>query len=161
MEAWKHQPLESEPDAVARRRTAVYDRILVALRGDEMDEAILLEATGLACALGATLVLLQVTHTHSGDVPGSRREELQARLEARAGEVRCQGPSVEVVVREGEPWEEICSLAENGSIDLLVMGKRHHSEAWDLISGSQSERVIKSCPISVLLVDSGSEELRH
>lgn len=139
----------------------MYDRILVALKGDEIDEAILHEAAGLACALGATLVLLQVTHTHSGDASSYLRKEVQAHLEARAGEVRGQGLSVEVVVREGEPWEEICGLAENGSIDLLVMGKHHHSEVRDLVSGSGTERVIRSCRVSVLLIDSGPEKHRH
>jgi nucleotide-binding universal stress UspA family protein len=139
----------------------LYKRILVALKGDEIDEAILPEVAGLACALGATLVLVQVTHTHSRDASTHLREQALAYLGARAGELRCQGMGVEVVVREGEPWEEICGLAENGSIDLLVMGKHHHSEVRDLISGSATERVIRSCRISVLLVSGGAEELRR
>jgi nucleotide-binding universal stress UspA family protein len=139
----------------------LYDRILVALKGDEIDEAILHEVAGLACALGATLVLLQVTHTHSRDASNYLREQALAYLGARALELRRRGLNVEVVVREGEPWEEICGLAENGSIALLVMGKHHHSEVRDLISGSETERVARSCRVSVLLIDSGPEKHRH
>ena len=139
----------------------MYQRILVALKGDGTDEAILLEVAGLAGVLGATLVLARVTHTHSRDASGYLREEGLAYLGARALELRRQGLGVEVMVREGEPWEEICGLAENGSIDLLLMGKHHHSEVRDLMAGSETERVIRSSPVSVLLVGPAAAKLRH
>ena len=159
--AWNHQPLEGDLSRLTKGGHALYDRILVALRGDEIDEAMLHEVAGLAYALGATLVLLQVTHTHSRDTSSYLREQALAYLGARALELRRQGLGVEVAVREGEPWEEICGLAENGSIDLLAMGKHHHSQVRDLISGSETERVIRSCRVSVLLIDSGPGKHRN
>jgi universal stress protein A len=132
----------------------MYGRILVALKDIMAQDAVVQHAIGLAQATEATLILVHVTHTHDRDASTYLGHEAQLQLESRAEEAHALGVPAEVMIIEGEPWEEICALAENGSVDLLVMGKHTHSEVRDLMAGSVTEQLTRHCDLSVLLVDS-------
>ena len=68
-----------------------------------------------------------------------RREEVPTDIDAR------------LVVREGFVPEEIVAEAKNGGHDLVVMGTHGHTGLERVLLGSVAERVIRSCPIPVLV----------
>lgn len=129
-------------------------RILVALKGTTVDDAVMVRAGELARAMDAALVLLHVVHPDALDASGVRKDEAAQRLEAHAATIRSHGMEAETMVVEGEPWEEVCAVAENGSFSLLVLGKHAHTEVRDIVAGSETDRLIRRCRISVVLVDS-------
>jgi len=56
-------------------------------------------------------------------------------------------------VAVGDPWEEIIYYIHSKSIDLVVMGT-HGRKAFDkIVFGSVAERVIKTAPVPVLVVN--------
>jgi nucleotide-binding universal stress UspA family protein len=132
----------------------MYRRILVALKDITTQDAVIQHAVGLAQATKAVLILVHVTHTHALDASAYQEQGARVQLERRAAEAHQLGIQTEVMVVEGEPWEEICLLAENGSFDLLVMGKHAHSEVRDLVAGSVTEQLIRHCRMPILLVES-------
>jgi len=56
------------------------------------------------------------------------------------------------VVLHGNPAETICSRAEEGGYDLIVMGARGLSYIQGLLIGSTTESVLRSSPCPVLIV---------
>jgi nucleotide-binding universal stress UspA family protein len=68
-----------------------------------------------------------------------RREEVPTDVDAR------------LVVREGFVPEEIVAEAKKGRHDLVVMGTHGHTGLERVLLGSVAERVIRSCPVPVLV----------
>jgi nucleotide-binding universal stress UspA family protein len=58
----------------------------------------------------------------------------------------------EVVVKAGDPVEEILKEAHDGSYDLLVMGNRGERALKDRLMGSTAWRVLHGAQIPVMLV---------
>jgi len=56
------------------------------------------------------------------------------------------------LVMEGDPAEEILSLAQEPRADLIILGARGASLIRGLVVGSVADRVLKSAPCSVLIV---------
>lgn len=58
----------------------------------------------------------------------------------------------EGVILQGTPGSEICSAADEGSYDMVVMGARGLSYLEGVLLGSTTESVLKSSPSPVLIV---------
>lgn len=136
------------------------NRLLVAVDGSPSS----IHAASLALALArrseAAVIALVVVEdvgplpTESEKPPGDRdRVEWLAErrfapvLEAlgeRAG-------SLERRVVEGSPPETICRVAEQESVDLIVMGSRGLTAAGRFLLGSVSDAVLRHAPCSVLV----------
>ena len=56
------------------------------------------------------------------------------------------------LVRGFEPAEDLISLAETNSADLLVIGLRRRSPVGKLILGSNAQRILLDAPCPVLAV---------
>ncbi len=54
-------------------------------------------------------------------------------------------------LREGYPPEEVLAEVKAGSYDLLVMGTHGHTGIKHVLLGSVTERVLRQCPIPVLV----------
>jgi nucleotide-binding universal stress UspA family protein len=61
-----------------------------------------------------------------------------------------EGISVEFVVADGEPGEEIVRVATERKCDLLVMGTHGRTGLGRLLMGSVAERVMRRAPCPVL-----------
>ena len=62
-------------------------------------------------------------------------------------------PNIVTSVVAGDAWEEIIYYIHSKSIDLLIMGT-HGRKGFDkIIFGSVAERVIKTAPVPVLVVN--------
>ncbi len=82
---------------------------------------------------------------------------IKERLEEFCAEVGTQLPACPfitdaVVVRIGNPVEEILKLAEAGDFDMLVMGAHGHGIIGESLMGSVSRRVLRRCRKPVLVI---------
>ncbi len=82
---------------------------------------------------------------------GSDTPENRQRLEQAAQRLRDAGYRVETDLRAGDPDAQIAQVVEQQGIDLLVMGAYGHSRIRNLIIGSTTTEMIRSCLIPVVL----------
>ena len=73
------------------------------------------------------------------------------KLESAAALLRDAGYTVGTTVQAGQPEAVICEKIKTGQFDLLLMGAYGHSHIRNLIIGSTTTAMIRSCKIPVLL----------
>lgn len=73
-------------------------------------------------------------------------EDVQAELPA------CPFITENIIVKIGNPVEEILQEIENNSYDLVVMGAHGQSALADAVMGSTSRRVVRRCKKPVLVI---------
>ncbi|MBI5075682.1 MAG: universal stress protein [Nitrospirae bacterium] len=79
--------------------------------------------------------------------------QMQAEAEAELSRmIKRSGGQHAGEVLHGNPAETICSVAEEGGYDLVVMGARGLSYIQGLLIGSTTESVLRSSPCPVLIV---------
>lgn len=130
----------------------LYARILVPLKKDPGDAAVLQHATEFARLAGARLILVHVAHTHSRDAAALLNREALDYLEEQAAPPRASGMEVDLQILDGEAAEGIGQAAAQTAADLIVMGSHGHSQVRHVLLGSVTERVIRSSTTPVLLV---------
>ena len=68
----------------------------------------------------------------------------------------------DILIRQGNPDNEIISETKSGKYNLLVIGARTHSSApTEFIFGDTTHRIIKDSPISVLVSRGITQNLNH
>jgi nucleotide-binding universal stress UspA family protein len=151
-----------------------FTRILVALDGSRLAEAVLPAACSLARALGACLVLVHVLEreppaTVHGEPHHSEAQEATAYLEQLAAELRRQGIAVEVHVHERPVGDVAAALdrhAHELGADLIAMCAHGRTNLRTRLVGSIAERILRGGAIPILLrtvrePDGGSFALRN
>ena len=138
--------------------------ILVAVDGSEYSEAAVRVAGELVRQHGAaSLTLLNVIEVVTSDagpveVPGSPGGPEVWATFARPREILAQyGIEPKLLLREGDPANEIIETARVGGYDLIVVGHRGLSPIKAFLLGSVSDRVVAHAPCSVLVVREGLE----
>jgi len=84
-------------------------------------------------------------------------DKLQSRLTKFCDEVQAELPACpfitdNIIVKIGNPVDEILQEAENKGYDMVVMGAHGHSVLANALMGSTSRRVIRRCKTPVLVV---------
>jgi universal stress protein A len=92
-----------------------------------------------------------------GETPLPLREQLEQELRADAEQwlqrlAVAQTVPVEPLVVWGSPASEICRIAKERSVDLIVMATHGRTGLGHLFIGSVAERVVRHAPCSVLIV---------
>lgn len=137
----------------------MYKKILVTLDGSETAEEILPHIQALSGSDGE-VHLLRVAMAHT--LPGVDPTDAQAKV-VREGEdylkavedrLKQTGIKVESHVRYGHPAEEILDHIEHRNVDLIAMTTHGRSGVGRWLMGSVAEKVVRSCPIPVLVVRS-------
>ncbi len=77
--------------------------------------------------------------------------EAKQQLENTATSLRDAGYTVKTTIQAGQAEAVICENIKKNEIDLLVMGAYGHSRIRNLIIGSTTTAMIRSCKIPVLL----------
>ena len=119
-------------------------------------------ACELARALGAQVHLLNVVSIPAMGVPelglsltSTMIDQLvvdnQAAIEQLA-KTRCAGQVGQVLVRAGNPRDEINEVAKELGVDLIVMGTHGRRGISRALLGSVAEIVVRSAPCAVLTV---------
>jgi nucleotide-binding universal stress UspA family protein len=145
----------------------MYDHILVPTDGSPGVERAVEHAVDLAAAHGATLHALYVVNTasyssmpmetsweHVRDMLGEEGEQALERVQEL---VEPEGVGVETIVVDGSPSREIVHYAEDGGIDLIVMGTHGRGGIDRLLLGSVAERVVRASKVPVLTVRVGDD----
>jgi nucleotide-binding universal stress UspA family protein len=143
--------------------------LLVPLDLSDATESLLREAGRLACALEARLILLHVNEPVASYVPvgasmdiltaqpmeqGPDSATLEKRMEELSKKVGASVPSVESRVVVGLAVEEILSMAEEESVDYIVMASHGHGALYHLFSGSVVTGVLKHAKSPVVVIPS-------
>jgi universal stress protein A len=118
----------------------------------------------LAEKCDAELYILHVIHNPFGlegwNLPTSTLEEEYSKVQKQAkadldklvAANKPEGVQVQIILREGDPNEELFEIIEQNNIDLLIF--TGHSE-WRLehfILGKSNDEIIRKLPCSVLMV---------
>jgi len=82
----------------------------------------------------------------------SLRAELEGELRATAGALQTAGYHVSIVVRFGEPAEEIANYVKSGQVDLVAMATHGRTGIRQFVLGSVAEQVLRIVDVPVLLV---------
>lgn len=162
----KHSRL---PVLVAREPQAGLARVVVATDGSEHALHAIAFTVRLPLPPAVELTAAHVVRPYApfpGILPTDRPEFDAAVLEVNrqhraAGErlvrdaastLSAPGETATTAVREGDPAQELISLAEEQGADLIVAGARGASLLEGLLVGSVADRLLKDAPCSVLLV---------
>jgi nucleotide-binding universal stress UspA family protein len=138
-----------------------FQTILVGDNGTPEAERAVAVALSLGEKLKATVILLGVLAPPSAESLAEgygltnsieARKNLQAHLERRAEAGRQSGINVVAEIGEGMPEAAIEKRADNGGADLVVVGHRDIGRVRTWLEGSTSESLVRSCPVSVLVV---------
>ncbi|CCH92529.1 conserved hypothetical protein [Microcystis aeruginosa PCC 9432] len=83
-------------------------------------------------------------------------EEMQAELQAWLNGLVDQAKEDNITAKAdyyiGDPGQKICQVAQQGGIDLIIVGRHGRSGLSELILGSVSNYVVHHAPCSVLVV---------
>lgn len=96
---------------------------------------------------------LVVVNSNRGahDRPDAQTPEIEAALDAVRGKLDASGVDHEVrhFVRGLEPAEDLISIAEEVSAELIVIGLRRRTPVGKLVLGSNAQRILldASCPV--------------
>lgn len=130
------------------------------------------EATALAEALGARLVLLhavapdvvRTSQAAAREIEGSYllRAEKHVRDELTKWQLRLRddGVTAHTVHRIGAAGPQILEQAERLEADYVVMGSHGHGAFYDLLVGSTTMRVLKGAKCRVVIVPAGGKAAR-
>ena len=140
-------------------------RMLVAVDGSQYGLAAVKAAAKLAAERGIKSVTLinvipTVATTLGVTVTSAPPEDLEA-WEVFSEPKRIlkeAGVEAKLLLREGDPADEIVRVAKDEGYDLIVVGHRGLSPVKAFLLGSVSNRVVSHAPCSVLVVRPGLEE---
>jgi len=139
----------------------MFDKILVAVGGDDESFEPVRAASRLACQLGAELSFLSVAPPTGGTLGEPLYSEL---LEERLGRTETvldqarrvaegEGATVASVDElEGSPAERIVNFARQGGFGLIVVGTRQRGRLQSALLGSVSASVAAHSEVPVMVV---------
>lgn len=149
-------------------------KILVAVDNSKASRKAAHRAAELASAVGASVKILTVVSDsavqmasipETVDIPADinpeilickmdesinrRGEELLKEVKKIFAEYDCE---VETILEKGEPPEEICRVAEEEEIDLIILADKGEGKIQRFFLGSTSDKVVRYAPTSVMVV---------
>ncbi len=133
----------------------VYKKILVTMDCSEVDDVILEHVSALAQQNSATVYLLHVVHSHTLDQDRTLRQRAEAALSVRREQLGKDGIETVIVLRAGEPEEEILKEVEENDYDLVAMATHGHGFVCDALFGSVSRALKHKLTVPLLLVGQG------
>ena len=140
-------------------RALKIQNVLVPLDFSPASHAAIRFALPLLRRFGANLHLIHVLPTDSpmsglADLPMIEPDtEINRRVKRDLG--KAVKNHAHLHVRKGSPFAEICELARNSNIDLIVIATRGNTGLKHLTLGSTAERVVRYSPCPVLVVREG------
>lgn len=132
----------------------IFREILVTIDCSPVDDPLVEQVSALARQLGATLHLLHVIHSHTLDQERFLRAECSRILDRYRQKLEAEGIAVRVVIRSGEPEQEILmEIEEKKDYDLVAMAAHGHSLPERILFGSVSRAVRQNISIPLLLIN--------
>jgi nucleotide-binding universal stress UspA family protein len=138
--------------------------ILVPVDFSEYSEKALVWARTMAEQWGARLHLLHVVplptyppnvlgvHFNVADLEAGLQADAETRLQESVSRAGPPSVPMDTQVIRGEPFTDICRVAEQEKVDLIVMGSYGRTGLGRVLLGSVAERVVRYAPCPVLVV---------
>ncbi len=139
-------------------------RILVPFDFSEYSEKAFTWALAMAERWRARLLLLHVvpqpsyppmlmgTYFNVAEFEASLKTEAEARAKEFVGKTSHKTVPIDAKIIIGEPFSDICRIAEEEKADLLIMGSHGRTGLSHVLLGSVAERVVRYAPCPVLVV---------
>ena len=100
------------------------------------------EAVGTIAAMG-----FEVDSEHYvSSIKEERQQALDAILKKNSNSV----DKIRMIIKTGNPTEELLKLALNEDIDLIIMGIKGRTELRHMLVGSVAEKVFRRSPVPIL-----------
>jgi universal stress protein A len=162
-------------DTKERNRLVACRRLLEAIDLSEHSKETIKYATRLAAFTDASMKLLHVCPIphpaacyhglHIGnDLVNSLAEmanrEANEKLSLVTKEILAKGLKAQPILRVGNPYEEIVSVAKGMQADLIVIGSCEYKRLGHLLVGSTAERVLHYASCAVLVVKGSAADRR-
>jgi nucleotide-binding universal stress UspA family protein len=96
--------------------------------------------------------MLMGTYFNVSEFEASLQADAEARAKEFVGKSRHRPVQVDTRVIIGEPFGDICRVAEEEAVDLIVMGSHGRTGLSHVLLGSVAERVVRHAPCPVLVV---------
>ncbi len=146
------------------------DSVLIPTDGSEAAAEAARAGFDFAAEVAATVHLLSVIDidrstwlsalTDRGDASEEPiRATLADTLDALAADARGRGLDVETTVTEGTPADGITDYVESEAVDLIAMGTTGRGGFDRLLLGSVTDEIVRTAPVPVLTVRTGTDEL--
>lgn len=132
----------TKPVMVASRAFKPINKFLIAFDGGESAMKAVHHIASGKLFTGMPCTLLTV---------GKATDSLQEKLDEAAAILRKAGYDVDAGFASGEPEDVIKDRIEADNIDLLVMGAYGHSRIRNLIIGSTTTEMVRSCHVPVMM----------
>ena len=130
----------------------LYKKILVTIDCSPVDTAIIKHVSALAIQNRAKVYLLHVVHSHTLDQHRVLSEKAESCLETHRADLESQNVEAFIVIKDGEPDEQILDEIENNDYDLVAMATHGHTFIGDLLFGSVSKSLKHKIKIPLLLL---------
>lgn len=131
-----------KPVFVASRGFKPVETVLIAYDGGPSSRKAVEMAAASPLFEGLTLRLMTA---------GADNAETRHSLETAQARLKEAGREAGIEIVDGQPEKAITEIVEAGGADLLVMGAYGHSRIRNLIIGSTTTEMVRSCRIPVLL----------
>lgn len=141
-------------------------KIMVALGYSEYAEGIFKYADKLAAKLGAELVVANIINsrdveavsaiTNMGyDLDPKRyvkelKDERQSAFEEISKDSAVSRDSIKLILRVGNPVDELLKIVIDENVDLVVMGVKGRTDLEHILIGSVAEKLFRRSPVTVL-----------
>jgi nucleotide-binding universal stress UspA family protein len=156
-------PARTTPRRTGKRPPLDLQKILVPIDFSKTSETVLPWAASLAAESNAELILLHVVEKFPIDYVLGRElmnetitplmKQGEADLKRMAGSLsKSGGRRVSAVVRDGKPFEEICSAAKRLGANLIALTTHGYTGLRRVYLGSTAERVVRHAHCPVLVV---------
>ena len=148
----------------------MFRQILVPLDGSQQAERVLAVAARIARRAEGTVTLMQIVGAevargsdavpvrmgeHVEQVPGARQSS-RAYLEQMRQRPELAAVSTDIVVRDGDPAEQIVAEAAGRGADLIILSHRRHGATASFFVGSIADAVMRRSHIPVLMLHAES-----
>jgi len=130
----------------------IYKKILVTIDCSNVDEKIVDHISMLAQQNNSSVGLIHVVHSHTLDQDRALREGAQKSLEKHRKKLQADGVETFLILKSGEPDDEILKEIEKNEYDLVAMATHGHSFIGDLLFGSVSRTLKHQIKIPLLLI---------
>jgi nucleotide-binding universal stress UspA family protein len=138
----------------------MFAKILVGTDGSDTASKAVAHAAEIAQATGAELLVLSAYPSPKADAAGGTfgpattyaGPEISRSILADAEKRLAGQAKVRTLMREGDPADALCDVAEEEHADLIIVGNRGMAGAKRFILGSVPNNVSHHAPCSVLIV---------
>lgn len=130
----------------------LYKNILVTMDCSPVDDRILEHVAQIALQNQSKVFLLHVVHSHTLDEHRALTRNAESFLAERCRRLIDQSIDATVLLRSGEPDEQILKEIQDGHYDLVAMGTHGHSTFGQILFGSVSKTLKQKINIPLLLL---------